>query len=103
MNSAVIVNVFRNNAVKYSRRQIKMWWYATKDSVKIVLRDDGAGLDSWVKKHLFQTFCQSPKHRRLGSGLGLAIVKELAAIIKARVKVNTVVGKGTIFVIALPL
>lgn len=98
-----IIRNLLSNAVKYSRRQIKMWWYATKDSVKIAVRDDGVGLDSGVKKHLFQAFCQAPEHRRLGSGLGLAIVKELAAIIKARVKVKTGVGKGTIFVIVLPL
>jgi signal transduction histidine kinase len=38
-----------------------------------------------------------------GTGLGLAIVKEVAAIHGGKVEVESELGKGTTFIVSLPL
>lgn len=100
---ARIVRNLLNNALKYSRGKIRLYWYALPHRVKIIIKDNGFGVKREEKNQLFTAFYQCLPHRTQGSGLGLAIVKELAEILGADVMVKSKWRKGTLAIISLPL
>lgn len=67
-------------------------------SVKI--GDTGVGIDQNDIKQIFEPFFS---RREGGTGLGLAIVNHLIAQLKGSIRVNSQIGKGTDFIISLPL
>jgi signal transduction histidine kinase/streptogramin lyase len=75
--------------------------------VRFEVSDTGPGLNEEQKSRLFRRFEQADGARTSarygGSGLGLAISQELAAAMGGRIHVETAPGKGTRFVVALPL
>jgi CheY-like chemotaxis protein len=77
------------------------------DDIRFDVHDTGPGLNSEQTARLFRRFEQADGARTSarygGSGLGLAISQELAAAMGGRIDVHSVPGKGTRFVVELPL
>jgi CheY-like chemotaxis protein len=75
--------------------------------VRFEVSDTGPGLNDEQKTRLFRRFEQADGSRTNarygGSGLGLAISQELAAAMGGRIQVDSTPGKGTRFIVALPL
>ena len=75
--------------------------------VQFEVSDTGPGLNDEQKSRLFRRFEQADGSRTAarygGSGLGLAISQELAAAMGGRIRVDSTPGKGTRFIVALPL
>lgn len=75
--------------------------------VRFVVSDTGPGLNEEQRQRLFRRFEQAEGARTAtrygGSGLGLAISQELAAAMGGRISVESEVGKGTRFIVDLPL
>ena len=75
--------------------------------VQFEVSDTGPGLNDEQKSRLFRRFEQADGSRTAarygGSGLGLAISQELAAAMGGRIRVDSAPGKGTRFLVALPL
>ena len=75
--------------------------------VRLVVADSGPGLDAGQCARLFRRFEQADGARTAarhgGSGLGLAISQELAAAMGGRIGVESEPGKGTRFIVDLPL
>lgn len=92
-----------NNALKYSRGKIRLYWYALPHKVKIVIKDNGFGIKREESTQIFTAFYQCLRHQHQGSGLGLAIVKELAEILGAEVVVKSKWRKGTLAVVSLSI
>jgi signal transduction histidine kinase len=73
----------------------------------LVVEDTGVGLVPEDVPHTFERFYlhdRNPDGRaRIGSGLGLAIVKELTERMGGSVAVDSEVGRGTTFVVRLPI
>lgn len=92
-----------NNAIKYGREKIKLHWYRCGQTVRIYIRDNGAGLSREACRNLFKAFAQNIRHRHLGTGLGLAIVKELSDMLNIKITVKSKSGRGTLFVLSLPV
>jgi signal transduction histidine kinase len=67
-------------------------------AVRVVVRDDGPGIDPEVREHLFQPFVSG---RPGGSGLGLAIVQRAVEAHRGVVLVDSAPGEGTTFTILL--
>jgi len=68
--------------------------------------DNGFGIAEEDVPHIFEHFYRSEKSRdrkRGGSGLGLAIVKQLVEIHDGMVKVRSTQGKGSEFIVYLPI
>lgn len=61
---------------------------------ELQVRDQGVGITPEVKERLFEPFFTT---RENGTGLGLSNVAELAAAMKAEVKVDSVPGQGSTF------
>lgn len=75
--------------------------------VRFVVADTGPGLSREQQSRLFRRFEQADGARTAarygGSGLGLAISQELAAAMGGRIAVDSAPGRGTRFVVELPL
>jgi signal transduction histidine kinase len=72
----------------------------------IEVADTGRGIPKEEIPYIFDTFRQvenSTIRKHGGFGLGLAIVKQLVELMKGEITVNSELGKGTTFIIKLPL
>lgn len=69
--------------------------------VEITIRDDGPGIPDGIKLRLFEPFATTKNDNH--SGLGLSIVHSLVKTLKGTISCESAVGKGTTFVVALPI
>ena len=70
------------------------------------MRDTGIGISEEGITRLFQKFTQvssDPSRTKLGTGLGLFITKELCQRMNGDVKVFSKEGKGSTFIVCLPI
>jgi signal transduction histidine kinase len=75
-----------------------------KYTVKIVLADDGSGIEKSIAKTIFEPFVRSDKSRSSktgGSGLGLAITSKIIKAHNGSIELETELGKGSRFIIRL--
>lgn len=100
-----------NNAIKFTDRG---WIRVSAAPQKrgsdvelhIAVEDTGCGVDRSKHEAIFEAFTQAdnPMTRRLeGTGLGLAITGELVQLMGGRIWLESALGKGSTFHIALPL
>jgi signal transduction histidine kinase len=73
-------------------------------SVRIMVKDTGAGIASEDLPFIFDRFWRADKSRseRTHTGLGLAITKQLIQAHGGMIEAQSKVGKGTTFIIELP-
>jgi len=74
--------------------------------LKIVIHDTGSGIEKGHVNKLFQKFVQvtsDTSKRKLGTGLGLFITKELCEKMGGRIKAYSQEGKGSCFILCLPV
>lgn len=97
-----------SNAIKYSPQGGIVHFYLglnrTGDTAIIKVRDSGLGIPQEDHARLFEPFHRAANADGLpGTGLGLAIVKQAIELHKGTINFETEMGKGTIFIIHLPL
>jgi signal transduction histidine kinase/ligand-binding sensor domain-containing protein/DNA-binding response OmpR family regulator len=72
--------------------------------VEIVVEDSGIGIQPQELPKIFDRFYQADtSQKNIGSGIGLALTKELTALHQGEIKVESEPGKGTRFIILLPM
>lgn len=97
-----------DNAVRYTPPQgrIEVSGVADGDTVRLVVRDTGIGIDPAMLPHVFELFAQGARreHRtRDGLGIGLTLVQQLVALHGGRVHAESDgPGCGTAFTLVLP-
>ncbi|MFT0603590.1 sensor histidine kinase [Bacillus cereus] len=101
----VILNLL-NNAYSHSEINSKIFVTVTdnKESIQIIVKDEGEGIPEKDLPHIFERFYRVDKSRTRatgGSGLGLAIVKEIIELHRGSISVESELGHGTIFTILL--
>jgi len=72
----------------------------------LAVADNGVGIPKSELKRIFDPFYQLdnlPPGEERGMGMGLAVVKELVEIQRGRVWVESTLGEGAIFYVALPV
>ena len=74
-------------------------------SLRVEIEDTGPGISADDQNKLFRHFEQTKTGQQAGTGtgLGLAISREFVRLMGGDITVNSQVGKGSIFVILLPL
>jgi signal transduction histidine kinase/CheY-like chemotaxis protein len=75
------------------------------DRVELSVRDTGVGIPQGELPHVFERFHRVEGQRgrtHEGSGIGLALVRELVNLQGGEVRVESEVGRGTIFTVVLP-
>jgi signal transduction histidine kinase len=75
------------------------------DSVEFTVSDTGAGIPPAELPRIFERFhrarsTQARTHE--GTGIGLALVQELVRLLGGEIRVTSVEGKGTVFIVKLP-
>lgn len=108
-------NIFTNllgNAYKFTDRGAVSFTATIYESnlsnrigVRFEIKDSGIGIPEHRLSHIFDPFTQADDSTaRLygGSGLGLAIVKQIAEKMDGNVRVESSVGKGSIFTVDVP-
>ncbi|HVJ14237.1 MAG TPA: ATP-binding protein [Polyangiaceae bacterium] len=101
----VITNLI-DNAVKYcvTGCKIRIWSEPTSEGVRLLVEDDGPGIEEKHLPRIFERFYRvdAGRSRELGgTGLGLSIVKNLVEAMSGRVSVESAPGAGTRFSILL--
>jgi len=71
-----------------------------ENAVQLSVTDNGPGISEEAKERIFLPF-ESTKNK-LGTGLGLAIAKQIVEQHKAKIEIESEVGKGATFVVTLP-
>lgn len=77
-----------------------------REMIVLAVEDTGIGLSEEQLSHIFDRFYQgddSITRREEGTGIGLALVKELIELQGGKIAVSSVLGKGTSFVVELPI
>jgi len=106
----VFINVL-GNAVKFTEQGgVVMRVRADCDNVlppclRVEIEDTGPGISPDDQDKLFRHFEQTKTGQQAGTGtgLGLAISREFVRLMGGTITVNSQVGKGSVFVIQLPL
>jgi signal transduction histidine kinase len=111
VNADQIQAAIRNlldNAAKYSTPDgvITLSAVATSRTVEIAVTDTGPGIPAEALPRIFDRFYRVDRARARklgGTGLGLALVKGVAEAYGGHVEVQSQSGKGSRFVVSLPL
>ena len=96
------------NAIKYTRAEgkVSVGVQVRQDRMVFEVKDTGIGISPMDQPRLFEKFYRGVQHsskEQRGSGLGLAIVKSIAERHGGQVWVESQLGKGSAFYLAIPL
>jgi signal transduction histidine kinase len=97
-----------NNAVKYSatEKYLRVCLYRSNGSVNLEVIDHGIGIPDGEQPKIFEKFYRVGDplvHNTKGSGLGLSLVRHIVRAHNGEVTVESTLGKGSKFVIMLPV
>ena len=96
-----------SNALKFTEcGEIRVTALSGPAGLEFRVADTGIGMSEETVARLFTSFGQadaSTTRRFGGSGLGLAISLELAELMGGTIRVDSTLGKGSVFCVALPL
>ncbi len=108
----ILINII-DNAIKYNKphgfvfvRVKEISCQEGTANYRFVIEDTGIGIGEDFIKHIFEPFTQEHQDARTyynGVGLGMSTVKKLVDQMKGTIEVDSQIGKGSVFVITLPM
>lgn len=103
---SIIYNLI-DNAIKYNHENGNVTVNIQNTNTEIIfsVHDTGIGIASKHQERIFERFYRVDKSHSKevgGTGLGLSIVKHAAKIHHAKIKVDSIVGKGTLITLIFP-
>ena len=106
---ANMVNNLIDNAIKYSKDHVpvKVQVKTSNKDKKFVLsvQDNGIGMNKETQKRVFEKFYRAHTgnlHNVKGFGLGLSYVKSVTESHNGTVRVDSTLGKGSLFILEFP-
>ena len=99
----VIMNILTNSlqAMEADRGELFIQTVSSALGIKIIIKDNGKGMQPEVKEHIFDPFFTT-KEVGQGTGLGLSISYGIIEKHNGNIDVISEPGKGTEFIISLP-
>jgi len=103
-----LFNNLMGNAIKYTSEggSVQVSLDFKDDCVQITFSDTGIGIPKEDVPHLWEEFYRASNVRKseiTGTGLGLSIVKQLVERYSGDIEVISAEGKGTKFIVTMPL
>lgn len=105
-----------SNAVKFSRPRATVQLIAKrlpasqsplgKESIVLLIRDDGIGIASGEMPRIFDPFHQTEEGRKFskhGTGLGLSLTRSFTELLGGHITVDSTLGNGSTFTVLLPV
>lgn len=108
-NEELLFQVWLNilgNAVKFTPQDgsVSVSMHRMGQEIVVEIADTGIGMTKDVTRHIYDKFYQGDKARNMeGNGLGLTLVKRIVDLCGGGIEVRSIPGKGTTFVVRLPL
>lgn len=97
-----------DNAIKYSKEKPKIIisTHSTRNYLLMRVEDNGIGMSKESVKRIFEKFYRAHTgnlHNVKGFGLGMTYVKTVIDAHKGKIRVDSTLGKGTLFTVEMPL
>ena len=104
----IVLRNLLSNAIKFTsdNGSVKFYSRINEQNAEIMIEDSGIGISPENLPRLFdikQHFTTYGTKKEPGSGLGLVLCYEFMEKNKGNIRVESVVGQGTIFTLTLPL
>lgn len=103
---STVLQLLLDNALKFSKKEVKVVAYREGDTVQIAVRDYGIGIAADQLQAIFETFYQvdsSSTRRYGGAGVGLAIVNIILDNHDTQIFVESTPDEGSTFSFGLPV
>jgi Na+/proline symporter/nitrogen-specific signal transduction histidine kinase len=104
----VVINLL-SNAIKYCEPNggcVRLRLISTDAAVRLEVADNGPGIGPGERERIFEKFHQirdAARGKPQGTGLGLAICKTIVESHRGRIWVESLPGRGSIFIVTLPV
>ena len=101
----VLTNLL-NNAIRYSSENGRVILGAKQideEHLQIYVKDFGKGIDPRYHESIFEPYFRVPGTKVQGSGLGLSISRDFVEAHGGTLTIDSEIGKGSKFIITLPL
>ena len=100
----LVWNNLISNAIKFTPNGGTISFEASDNENWTIVKisDTGCGMDEETTRHIFEKFYQGDtSHSEKGNGLGLALTKKILDLTGNSINVESKLGKGTTFSIAI--
>ncbi|SEL86800.1 Signal transduction histidine kinase [Aquimarina amphilecti] len=101
-----ILNNVLSNAIKFTQKggAVNVEISAEGQDLLLTIRDTGQGIAPEHIPHIFERHYKTfDVDNTLGNGIGMALTKELVTILEGSISVKSVLEKGSVFTIKLPI
>ena len=103
---SIVLNNLVSNAIRYRDRNsnqpfVNIEVTATDERANIIVKDNGIGISKDLQGKIFDMFYRISDETD-GTGLGLFLVKETIDKLHGQIKVESELGKGSVFRILIP-
>ena len=101
----IILNLLSNACKFTDEGQIRVCAFHKDEEIIISIHDSGPGIPAQDQEYIFEAFRQTKEGLRKGegTGLGLPISRRLAEAHGGRIWLESIMGQGATFYVALPL
>jgi len=98
----VFINLL-SNAVKFTDKgSVTVRIIDMQGEVEVEIEDTGPGIPNDQADKVFDKFVRVVAEKKEGTGLGLPIAKDIVILHKGRIRIESVVGKGSKFIFIIP-
>lgn len=100
----VFINLIGNAIDAIEGRPDGTIWLRTKvndNKIVVEVEDNGPGIPASIKDKIFEPFFTT-KESKKGMGIGLSLCKEFVSSAGGTIEVDSIPGRGTIFLVTLP-
>jgi len=98
---ALLINACEAMRPEEGALEVSTRYNAERHTVKIIVQDNGIGMDEETQRHIFEPFFTT-KETTTGMGLGLAVVLGIVTRHAGKIHVESAPGQGAAFTIELP-
>ena len=103
--SYMLLNLI-DNAIRFQKNTfdpkiIKIVLSSNSKNTKILIKDNGVGIDEKHLKNLFKIFYKA-NNTNAGSGLGLFATRKCVSKLKGLIRINSNLNKGTVVTLVIP-